>query len=462
MQHLRCLAPLGLFLASACQSYSPVPVDLAAHARAFAARLPDPETVRTFSPEGAAAGSRDGASADGAVLGHGGITLATARRIALVFHPDCRLARLRAGVALAIADHAGRWQDPVLGVSFERILESVQHPWIVASSLGLTLPLTGRLGLEKELRRGEHAQALLDARLAERHVITRVNLTWLQWSAASRRTELLQDLCARLDELCAIADRLAAAREITQMQARAFRLERTTRGHELAAATAAVARGRLELLALLGLHPEAPIELLPTLELPPATAEAGAAEADVPSLQQLQLAHTTSERALQLAIRRQWPDLVLSPGFGEEDAQPRAALGFSVPLPLFSGNDEAIAKARAERDLAAEALRCGHEQFVQELALAQQQERAASEQRERLTRELLPMAAQQVEDGRRLAELGQLDTLLILDALMRAHAARELVLDTTLAAASAGATREALFWPTLAGAPTTTLSPQVR
>ena len=45
---------------------------------------------------------------------------------------------------------------------------------------------------------------------------------------------------------------------------------------------------------------------------------------------------------------------------------------------------------------------------------------------------------------------------------MRAHAARELVLDTTLAAASAGATREALFWPTLAGAPTTTLSPQVR
>lgn len=462
MLSFRSLAPLGLLLASACQSYAPDPVDLAAHAREFAARLPDPEHVRRFGED-----APEIAGPRWLGLGRSGndlfdppptFGLAQARLLALLFHPDCRLARRRAGVVEASAAEAGRFADPVLGASFERILESVQHPWLVAGSLGFTLPLSGRLDLERELAWSEHAVARAEARRTELAVLDRLDRTWLHWSRHVEHETLLRDLCTRLDELTTIAERLATAGEIPQMQARAFRLERQTRGHELAVAEAAAARTRLELQALVGLHPATPLLLSPSLTPPPRrsqpTADAVQDPTEVPRLQILQLAHAQAEHQLALAIRQQWPDLGLSPGLGEEDAEPRISLGLSIPLPLFTGNAPAIARARAERDLAAEALRGGYEHFVHELALAEQQVAAARSQRDAVARDLLPLAAQQVEDGRRLADHGQLDALLLLDALVRAHAARTLVLDLTLAAAEAEVATESLFWPDLL-APTT-------
>lgn len=438
--------PWWLLLATACQTYSAAPVDLPAHAAAFAARLPDSAAVRDFVAQLAAA------TPAAPVDLSDGISLAEGHLLALLFHPECRLARARAGVTLAAAEQAGRWQDPVLSADFEHILESVQHPWLVAGSLGFSLPLLGQQGLAKELARSEHGEAALEAQLAEQHVLDRLDATWLQWSAAQQRAALLTDLCTRLDELTTIADRLLQAHELTQMQARAFHLERQSRGHELAVATAAVATGELDLKALLGLHPAAPVRLQPTLSAPARQADPQTRAqhlADSPRLARLQRAHTTAERRLALAIRRQWPDFVVSPGFAEEDAEPRATLGFSLPLPLFSGNAREIATATAARDLAAEALRCGYEQLVQDLARAEQHESATAAQRDAITTNLLPLVAQQVDDGRRLAELGTLDTLLILDALVRAHHARLQALEATLAAAEATVASNALFWPDL-------------
>ncbi len=446
MPKFRPFVPWWLLLATACQTYSAAPVDLPAHAAAFAARLPDSDEVRAFVAELAKT------TPNAALTLQDGISLAEGHLLALLFHPDCRLARQRAGVALATADNAGRWTDPVLGGSVERILESVQNPWLVAGSLGFSLPLTGRPGLQKELALSEHQEALLEARLTELHVLDQLDARWLGWSAAQRRADLLRELCRRLDELVAIADRLQSAHELTALEARAFRLERQTRGHELAVAEAAAASGELDCKALLGLHPTAPVLLQPALITPPRWAEAAPPRdllATSPRLARLQRAHDTAERHLALAIRKQWPDLVLSPGFAEEDGLPRATLGFSLPLPLFSGNQGEIQTATAARELAAEALRCGYEQQVAALARAELQERLAIDQRDTIASQLLPLAALQVEDAQKLAELGRLDTLLILDALVRAHQAKLLAIDTTLAAAEARVATQSLFWPDL-------------
>lgn len=447
MQILRSVAPAALFLAGACQTYSPAPVDLGAHAAAFAARLPDSDAVRGFVA--ALAGT---SPAPGQVDLADGISLAEGRLLALLFHPDCRLARQRAGITAANAAEAGRWDDPELGLDFERILESVEHPWLVGASIGLSLPLSGRKGLERDLAHGEHAEAIAAARLAELDVLDRLDAAWLSWSASMQRVDLLRDLCARLDELVGIADRLAAAHELTMMQARAFRLERAARGHELAVAESDATQRQLELTGLLGLHPQAPLRLQPTFAAPPRSTSAGDRERSLggsPRLLQLRRAHETAEKALELAIAGQWPDLVLSPGFGEEDAQPRATLGFSLPLPLWNGNAQRIAAARAARDLAAESLRCGHEQLAHELARREQRALATKAQRDAIAAGLLPLAAQQLDDGRALAGLGELDTLLILDALVRSHEARLLAVDTTLAAALAEASVQSLCNPDL-------------
>lgn len=417
---------LLLFAAGACHSYTPAPVDLAAHAAAYAARLPDAATLRALQPADAEPFAVDIAD---------GIDRREARWIAICFQPDCRLARAAAGAAEVDVAHAGTWPDPELALDAARILEAVPHRWLAGAALRFTLPLSGRLSLARQLAQAQADEKLAAAYAAERAAVAAVDAAFCRWSAEHARRAQLAGLCAQLRELEAIARRLADDGTLSQAGARAFALERTRREYELAIADDAVAAGELELRRLLGLHPSAPVAFVPDLVVIPDFPDATARLASLPTtprLVLLRLAHRRAERALELAVREQWPDLVLAPGWQEEDAQPRAALGLVLPLPLWARNERAIARATAERELAAAALRAGHEEAVHALAAAELRvERAAARARLALE-ELVPLADRQLADCRRLAELGQLEPLLLLDALVRAHDARQQAIDAAL------------------------------
>ena len=47
-----------------------------------------------------------------------GLELEEAELVALVFNPDLRIERLRVERAAAVAGHAGRWNDPQLGIQW--------------------------------------------------------------------------------------------------------------------------------------------------------------------------------------------------------------------------------------------------------------------------------------------------------------------------------------------------------
>lgn len=419
-----------------CHSYSPAPVDLRAHAREFAARL---ATVREAGRDATAPSMR--------IDLDDGVDWWEGRRIALWLHPDCRLARKDVAIAMVERDEAGRWPDPVLGADLERILETVPHQWLAAADVGFTLPLSGRLAAERDLAAEEHGAALAAALAIEHEAQIRSDRAFATFGAHHQRADLLRHLVQRLSELESIANRLAEAQELTRPAARAFLLERVQREGELALAESAVAAAALELKRSLGLHPDAEVRFVPRVEIPPRV-PAGTRREELfasPRLLSLEARHRTSERALALAVRAQWPDLVLRPGFAEEDAQPRVTLGFTLPLPLFSGNTARIRTAEAERDRAAEALRCGYEALVQDLSLAELRLHAAERHAAFVARELLPLAARQVEDCRKLAELGQLEPLLILDAVVRDHDARMLAVEAALHRTEAAVTMNALF-----------------
>ena len=437
---------MAIVALTSCQTYSPEPVDLAEHARLFAARVPDAASIGVF------AARLRGDDAAGHLDPVDGIELREARCLALLFNPDLRTSRLRAGVAAVSLANAGRWADPVLSGDVARILETVAHPWLVGGALGLTLPVTGRPGLEQDLAGSQHAAALTEARLAEAHTLEALDSHWVHLAAGRARVELLTDLLERLAALEAVAARLAEAQLITHLAARTFTLERVARQLELGQVQASVAATEIEVKQLMGLPPAAAVSLLPATTVTARLADPAERRAQIlagPRVVRGQRAHEVSERQLALAIRKQWPELTLLPGFQEEDAQPRAALGFSLPLPLWNANAREIAEARAEREVAAQALRGQVERAIQDLARAEVRVRAAVAQRVLVDTELVPLAERQVADGRRLVELGQLDTLLVLDSLLRGHQAKAAAIDAALAEAEATIQLNSLFWPTL-------------
>jgi len=442
-----CAAVLAGLVAAGCHSYSPDPVEYEWQPEAFAERVPDGTALREFVERLR--------SSDPTVQPFDladGLDRQEARCVALLFHPELRTMRLRAHVASAGAEHAGLWDDPELSVDFAKILESVAHPWVVGGAIGITLPITGRPGLARELADSRHGHALVEARVAEARVLRDLDLQWARWSAARLAAEELGALVERLTELEAVAARLAAAQLITNVEARAFRLERTVREVQLVRARAAVSADEIHLKQLLGLPPDRVVGFVPAIDLPLHVADAAQRRTgltDGPRTALARAEHEVADREFALAIRKQWPELTVLPGFQEEDAQPRAALGFSLPLPLWNRNARQVAETRAERARAAEALRGSVEIALQNLALAEVRHDAARNQRQLVETQLLPLAEQQLADGRRLVDLGKLDTLLILDALTRSHDAATQALDAALAEAEAIVDINSLFWPTL-------------
>ncbi|MCB9886147.1 MAG: TolC family protein [Planctomycetes bacterium] len=269
---LRTRSAFWLFGLAACHSYAPAPVDLDAHAREFAARVPDAATLRAFVPD-------EQADAIAAQIDLAdGLDRAEGRLVAAALHPDCRLARRRVATAIAARDHSGAWQDPELQVSFERILEAVPYRWLAAASLGIGLPINGRLGAERAVADEQLLAAITDLRLAEEHAVAGLDAAWATWSAEQLRVTQLQGLCERLRELEAIARRLADAGANTELDARQFALERLRREGELAQHVADERLAALELNARLGLAPEATVAPRPDLGVHPALDD-GAARA---------------------------------------------------------------------------------------------------------------------------------------------------------------------------------------
>lgn len=446
--HPICWAVLSAFVAAGCQTYTPAPVDLQAHSRLFAERIPDASLVRAFA--------ESLRQHDPAIHGFdvaNGLSLDEARYVALLFNPSLKVVRAQAAVAQATAELAGLWQDPQLSGSFFYVLDNVwQHNWFAGAYVGQTLPITGLPGLEKALAESQHAQALIDARRSEATVLNSLDVAWVKLSAARLRVDLLTALVQRLTDLEQIASRLAASQALNQLEARAFTLARVRHQADLVAARGESAGAELRLRELLGMPPGLDLRLEPNLS---ATERVSGSEQlaklnQSPLVELAKREHDVAERGLQLAIRKQWPELWVQPGWQEEDAQPRPAFGFSLPIPLWNANAQEIAEKRAARNAAAERLKERLEAATHALAQADTKRRAAVEQRRILDAELLPLTERQVADAKRLAEIGQLDTLLILDAVTRAYEAQLAAVASAVTEAEATVELNSLYWPSLA------------
>ncbi|MGE0433173.1 MAG: TolC family protein, partial [Planctomycetota bacterium] len=239
--------------------------------------------------------------------------------------------------------------------------------------------------------------------------------------------------------------KMAAAGEAPQTEVRAFDLEILTATGNAQHLTREADRQRKAIVAMLGLVPEAPVELHPALDatVPDDTGFA----ADSAGLGLHRSAHDVAEAAVRLEIAKQYPDLTIGIHGGVEDGQARIGLGFGLPFPILNTNRSGIASSRAERRVTKAAWEETVELLAQRLADLRY---ALGNTRTHITflaDELAPVIDQQLEDVTHLAGMGQFDAALQLDALRQRHETRLALVDSKLTAEIARAQIDALLHP---------------
>jgi cobalt-zinc-cadmium efflux system outer membrane protein len=430
-----------------CQNYRPQPLDLARHRDEWLARSPESGSVAEYARRFAALQSEVAKPFDVA----DGLTSGEAELVALVFNPDLRIARLEANVARAGAENAGLWQDPTLGVDLERILSSVEHPWIVASTIGVTIPLSGRLGAEKGAATATSEAAMQTVLAEEWRIRIAVREAWRTWVAAQRRAELATDTLRRVDSIVSIVDRLEQGGEIGRVDSRLFRVEQATRRSDLAVLESQTREAELRVRALMGLSPDAPLTFVAasgsTGDLDAEGDLAARLESGNLELATVASEYHVAEQRLRLEIRKQYPDLTIGPGGKQEDGDTRVLLGLSLPLPLWNQNRRGVAEALAQREVAQARYETTFERLAGELARARLRYAAAIAQRSTLENEIVPLVDEQYADVQRLSELGQLDAFVLFESISRQHAIKARLIDAHLSEALAAHQIESLIGP---------------
>lgn len=437
------LALLSLSLAlSGCQSYEPRPLDPEEHRERWLDRSPQSDGVvefaRRLADDGLPVPDYDPSD---------GVSCAEAELIALVFNPELRLARLRAGVAAATAEHAGLWDDPEFSIDVLRIAESVSNPWVITPGLAFTIPISGRLEVEKSRADAGLRAELIRVAEEEWRIRHEVRQTWLAWSAALLRSQEIDRLIESMAGLTESTTRLAEVGELPRTEAGLFIIERAKRRQERGRLEGEAAIARHRLLMVLGLSPGAPLEFVPSIEIP----ESAAADRDVASsslqLRRLREEYEVAEHVLHREIRKQYPDLTIGPLFERDQGQSRIGFLGAIPIPVLNANRQGIAEATAERELARAVYETTVEHLEGSLAVARVRARMLRSEYEELVSVIGPMIDRQVADATRLVELGEGGSLVLLESLIRSHDTKLNMIDLRRDLALASAEARFLLGP---------------
>ncbi len=452
----RAIAPATgaalLCLLAGCQSYERSPLNISDYRDGMAARISDAEPVASFLERLTTQGWDVPDRFDPA----DGISLAEGEVLALFYNADLRLARLDAGVALANYETAGLWEDPEFGFDGAEILSPSGSPFEFGLTLSLTIPISGRLGVEKD-RAGEAYEAelrrIVDAEWTKR---AQVRSAWAAWTVSLNRLSLLQDTVQQTERIVAIADRLERAEELTRVETRLLRGALVQTRSDVAQAQRDEVRTRVSLLGLMGLAPDAEVRLLPALvlrEMPPIEDPILRLIESNTMLAVQRAEYQVAEETLRLEVRKQYPDISIGSGYGSEDNDDRLLLGVSMPIPSLNANRAGIADARAQREVARATAETTFEQLARELANAQAELASIRSQLSFYQDELVPMFDEQTSEVDQLADLGEVNTFVLLETVAQTYAAKSRLLDLRALEITAATEIERLLGPEEAASP---------
>jgi len=341
---------LSSIMGSSCVSFTPRPIDPEKSAAAFDSRTLDDRELKTFLD---ANRSSPTTAWPLSTWDFESLTL-----VAFYFHPALELARAEWRSASAAIETAGARPNPSVGVTPGYSFNSAAgvSPWLPILSFDIPIETAGKRDLRMERARALSDAARLRIAAAAWRVRSNVRGALIKLTESEGHAGKLSELAHLQHEL---ADRLDARYRAGMISS-----------FELLNARLGLQQTELDAAEAQRLRSEDLVRLADSIGLP-ATALAGRrfelgarapleSELTSAAIRQTALTSRTdilaalaeyvaAERALELEIAKQYPDVHLGTGYQFDQGEHKWSLGLTIELPLLNRNEGAINEAKARR-----------------------------------------------------------------------------------------------------------------
>ncbi|MEM1443055.1 MAG: TolC family protein, partial [Verrucomicrobiota bacterium] len=174
-----------------------------------------------------------------------------------------------------------------------------------------------------------------------------------------------------------------------------------------------------KLRAVMGISPSAPLKLVPRLSIGHVSNNQGGPNENHPTLARLRREHEVADKAFLREIKKQYPDITIGPQAESDEGQSRIGFIGAIPVPIFNSNKGGIAEARAQREVALAAYETEYERMTGQLAALRARLSGIRSRLSTFQKTLVPLVDRQVADADRLLGLGEGDSLVLLESLLR-------------------------------------------
>jgi outer membrane protein TolC len=409
------LLPVGVLsiLASGCVSYQEQSIDPKDVSRTWMEI--GPREATQFRNQSSKSSDSDYNLSDG-------ISLKEAEVTALFYNPLISASRIRSGLPEVQRKYAKLWDDPELDVDGEYFSSKQDDPLNYSGGLSLTIPLSGRLDIQKEIAK-ETLNAKKISLLAEEWaLIIEVRERWVERGFLLEKTRVLKELIADLEAAIKLVPQFRAAKVATIVDEQNLLIEKEGLNDHLRQLQLEVQQNKLIILSLMGLHPEADW-ILNVEDKEIDGAVVAEREEDIfsnPEIKKILSQYEVAQLRLKLAIRRQVPDLKLGLGAGAEEGTSLMAFGIGLShLPFFNKNRMEIAESKIERKAQGKEVLTGIQNLLNKKASARQRLKSTEERVKHMEAKLVPLVNKQLKDAMRLTKLGELNIFLLVEAIQK-------------------------------------------
>lgn len=354
IKSLAVIALTSTFLSGcAFQTYSPQPIDPAERAAHYRAHNPNSDAFRDYL-------LAQGYAADSLPIQQWGpreLTLS-----ALFFNPQLDVARAQWRTAQAAEITSGERQNPRISGNLENHSETAGgiSPWTYGLSIDIPVETGGKRQARIDRAKSLSTAARIEIAQTAWQVRSRLLASLIEYNAALRQAQLLQQESDIRSEIVAMLEARLKAGMISSTEISTSRLQLQKTRQALAAENGRLPELRATLAGNVGLS----LQEFSKLSLVPPSLEVRDNEPQDSVLQQAALLNRLDIRAalarydaaeakLRLEIARQYPDIVLSPGYSFDQGDRIWSLGLSTLLSLLNKNEGLIAEARALREVEA-------------------------------------------------------------------------------------------------------------